>query len=893
VRGNDAMTTQKRSSLALSLAGMILGASATLVPMVALAQTAPPTITLTANGVSALTITTGDSYTLEWNSTNASSCTILYTGSASGSFSLIPNTKGAGITGLAGSITITCIGTDGTSVSKTVTITAVAPPNYPRGYIESSTYATITGWAQDKDIPDSPIDVHIYIDKPPTATDFSGYVGMVSAKDYRSDLCTSISSCNHAYSFTPPTKYQDGILHTVYAYGIDEDGVGAHNLALIPYASTSNTFQYSAPVTPIPTISEPNVGTNSFGLALQYLGRAALGGDGSEKYLTVTAAMAKKAIIDARTTGATFMRVAITGYSAADMALWRSDPEDYWTLMDKMFSDLRGSNMKIVPVFTWNWVQFPAIAGGTVKDMYTDPQSASYLLLTKYVREFVTRYKDDKSVLFYELTNELNLVVDLDQKTRCIAAWGASNCTTTANVSTTDMIAFTSSLAAYIRTLDSTRLISSGFSMPRPAAEHLRIQPEWSAAGPDWTLDSQTQFAKNITDIHKGIDIVSVHLYDPDNKRFGTTAATLSVIKKTADGIRKNLYIGEFGDLQSAVLSKDILKSIVTLGIPYASPWAWEFYQFYTYTPNAWNIEPGYTDDLIDAIRQTNVQLGNTPTTSSVPQVLITWPLDGSSIADSQLVYAVASDGNGKKVARVDFLLDDTVKSSVATPPYQYTLPKTLVQQGRHVIIARVYDATGTSADSSIVIQDGVVDNSLPPLPTTPEIPTPTPIPTPITTTKPSNDFNGDLKSDILWEKDTSTGTETYIWLMNGTTQLSNASAGQADSVWYIAGNGDFNGGGKSDILWENSSTGGTYIWFMDGTKQTSSAPAGTGGAGWHIAGTGDFNGDGKSDILWQKDTSTGTETYIWLMDGTKQISSASAGSGGSGWHIISAPTGT
>ena len=287
------MTTQKRSSLALSLAGMILGASATLVPMVALAQTAPPTITLTANGVSALTITTGDSYTLEWNSTNASSCTILYTGSASGSFSLIPNTKGAGITGLAGSITITCIGTDGTSVSKTVTITAVAPPNYPRGYIESSTYATITGWAQDKDIPDSPIDVHIYIDKPPTATDFSGYVGMVSAKDYRSDLCTSISSCNHAYSFTPPTKYQDGILHTVYAYGIDEDGVGAHNLALIPYASTSNTFQYSAPVTPIPTISEPNVGTNSFGLALQYLGRAALGGDGSEKYLTVTAAMAK------------------------------------------------------------------------------------------------------------------------------------------------------------------------------------------------------------------------------------------------------------------------------------------------------------------------------------------------------------------------------------------------------------------------------------------------------------------------------------------------------------------------------------------------------------------------------------------------------------------------
>ena len=80
---------------------------------------------------------------------------------------------------------------------------------------------------------------------------------------------------------------------------------------------------------------------------------------------------------------------------------------------------------------------------------------------------------------------------------------------------------------------------------------------------------------------------------------------------------------------------------------------------------------------------------------------------------------------------------------------------------------------------------------------------------------------------------------------------------------------------------------------LSEGLVFVLSAPAGTGGAGWHIAGTGDFNGDGKSDILWQKDTSTGTETYIWLMDGTKQISSASAGSGGSGWHIISAPTGT
>src|SRR3989344_3098636 len=219
-------------------------------------RTGALTVTLTANGVTNPTVAEGDSHTLEWYSANASSCTLSYSlpgVSTIGTISLIPNAAGSGTSQAGGTRTITCIGTYGTTITKTITIT-VTPPitatsNSPRGYIESSTYATITGWAQDQDIPDSPIDVHFYIDKPPTDTDFSGYAGMVSAKDYRADLCNEIGSCNHAFLFTVPAKFKDGLAHTVYAYGMDEDGVGAHNLALIPYASTSNIFQYLAATT--------------------------------------------------------------------------------------------------------------------------------------------------------------------------------------------------------------------------------------------------------------------------------------------------------------------------------------------------------------------------------------------------------------------------------------------------------------------------------------------------------------------------------------------------------------------------------------------------------------------------------------------------------------------
>jgi serralysin len=74
----------------------------------------------------------------------------------------------------------------------------------------------------------------------------------------------------------------------------------------------------------------------------------------------------------------------------------------------------------------------------------------------------------------------------------------------------------------------------------------------------------------------------------------------------------------------------------------------------------------------------------------------------------------------------------------------------------------------------------------------------------------------------------------------------------------------------------------------MDGMNATAVGPVGPGNPGpsWHVEGTGDFNGDGKSDILWQNDDGT---PAIWFMDGRTLISGAVAGSFNPGpdWHII------
>ena len=134
------------------------------------------------------------------------------------------------------------------------------------------------------------------------------------------------------------------------------------------------------------------------------------------------------------------------------------------------------------------------------------------------------------------------------------------------------------------------------------------------------------------------------------------------------------------------------------------------------------------------------------------------------------------------------------------------------------------------------------------------------------------NDFNGDGKSDILWRNDFGS---VALWQMNGATVTSGSltSVPNIDASWKAAGTGDFNGDGKSDILWRNTS-GAIAVWAMNGPTVTSSTLTSTPSLdnSWTIAGNSDYNGDGKSDILWRN---TNGAVAVWTMDGATVTSSS------------------
>jgi hypothetical protein len=128
-------------------------------------------------------------------------------------------------------------------------------------------------------------------------------------------------------------------------------------------------------------------------------------------------------------------------------------------------------------------------------------------------------------------------------------------------------------------------------------------------------------------------------------------------------------------------------------------------------------------------------------------------------------------------------------------------------------------------------------------------------------------DFNGDGRADLLWRND-GTG-ENYIYLMGGTTVSAEGYLRSvADPNWRVVGIGDFDADGKADILWRNSSTGENYAYLMDGLaiKPGEGYLRTVADAAWKVAGIGDFDRDGTSDILW-RNANTG-ENYLYPMNG-------------------------
>ena len=145
-------------------------------------------------------------------------------------------------------------------------------------------------------------------------------------------------------------------------------------------------------------------------------------------------------------------------------------------------------------------------------------------------------------------------------------------------------------------------------------------------------------------------------------------------------------------------------------------------------------------------------------------------------------------------------------------------------------------------------------------------------------------DFNADNKSDLVWQNMT-TG-ELAVSFMNGPAVQENLSLGIFDPQWKVGAVADFNADGAPDILCQNTVTGEWSVWLMSGVQVANKISLGIQPLNFRICAAGDFNGDGNPDIVVQN--SANGQVSIWLMTGTQRLSITAVATLTANWQICS-----
>ena len=246
--------------------------------------------------------------------------------------------------------------------------------------------------------------------------------------------------------------------------------------------------------------------------------------------------------------------------------------------------------------------------GDTALDLVANPNCASRQTLYAYIREFVSRYKDRRSVLMWEIVNEGNLGADVGP------AVGAPR------YSLLQLGEFYSSCAAVIRETDPERLVTGGDSILRSAQWHLLKSTMSGSNTCDWTIDTYKERLYALWVMNENLDVISAHCYNTGlggDGSYYTNAggtrkeATFSYMMSEAKRMGKIFYNGETAysfdtyDSNAASKCRSYLNSIIDAGVQLSHWWTFHTDRQGYGDGYGWKITDGQLlTDIANANRQ-------------------------------------------------------------------------------------------------------------------------------------------------------------------------------------------------------------------------------------------------------------------------------------------------
>lgn len=287
-----------------------------------------------------------------------------------------------------------------------------------------------------------------------------------------------------------------------------------------------------------------------------------------------------------------FLRFYASGYWPKDMRLYFEAPEQYWAAMDAVMAMCREHRVRVVPSLFFNCTLWPMICGEDYSAI-ADPESKTYRAMHQYATELVSRYKDDPTVLAWELSNEIFLTADVNQDGRpgphpssLLTPSLKTKLSIKDSLTTATIVAFYRDMAEHLHQLDPNHLVTSGDAGPRTTSSSLRETFPNSV----WAQDTLRQYlASLLTSQPEPLDLISIHHYGSliEREPEGTVAglANLDLLREEArclHAAQSPVFIGELGhttptlrddpEAKYAVAAIDCLESE---GVSLAAVWAW------------------------------------------------------------------------------------------------------------------------------------------------------------------------------------------------------------------------------------------------------------------------------------------------------------------------------
>jgi hypothetical protein len=338
-------------------------------------------------------------------------------------------------------------------------------------------------------------------------------------------------------------------------------------------------------------------------------------------------------LADLHTHGFRMIRVACSPfyYNGFEQRYFDSDPNAQqakrkvlFDRFDAMLDMCDRYNIMIICSLVWSQDNLADLGRHSLHEAFTDPDSPGRKRVKEYMGEVVSRYKDRPTIAMWEFGNEWNLGADQQRESGVMAPSADTSLVRDKrnNFTSEDLVATIREMAVYIKSIDSTHLITSGYSAPRPYAMHI-FKAAKNGKEPDETLDTKKELENYLAFVHPApIDVIQIHFYEDAMRALGKGRGDVSNIKmykEIADKIGKPLMIGEIGLYQemdpkvkdyhnprpqTISYIQDCLDAVVQSQIPVTL--------FWTYCDDCkrgeenWSLRYGGTDQVLGLIEQAN-----------------------------------------------------------------------------------------------------------------------------------------------------------------------------------------------------------------------------------------------------------------------------------------------